>query len=162
MSWAQKRQCTREILAIRRKIVIAAAALSALPNGSLQKKSFHYLYDKIRDSEDIEAISKCSGFSELEIKEIKDHVFFDEHILYEGTGRFTPSLDMAIAWERLSDGKPEDRDILLLRHELLESKVEKEYNIGASEAHAIAKEKFDWETVLFDLFEEEGEPYDLL
>ena len=47
-------------------------------------------------------------------------------IRYSSRGKFEPDYDMAVAWKRLSQGKPEDRDILLPKHELLGSQVEKE------------------------------------
>ena len=34
--------------------------------------------------------------------------------------------------------------------ELLESKLEKEYNLTIAEAHRMAKEKYDWEKALSD------------
>lgn len=61
---------------------------------------------------------------------------------------------MAVAWKRLSEGNPEERDILLLRHELLESEYEKVYNLSTSEAHQKADAVYPW----YDkLIEELGE-----
>lgn len=68
---------------------------------------------------------------------------------------------MAVAWNRLVAGNPKERDILLLKHELLESQVEKKYNLTASEAHAMAKAKYNWEQKLFDDVGD-GEPDGLL
>ena len=120
------------------------------------------LYRQIAEADDIETIAKASGMSRNDIKAIKQHIFFDTHQLYDGEGKFAPDYDMAVAWQRLAAGKPEKRDILLLKHELLESQVEKEYHLSAAEAHAIASEKYDWAAELFDIFGEEGEPDDLL
>ena len=119
-------------------------------------------YDKIRLADDIPAIAKAAGMTEQEIGQVKDHVFFKQHQLTDGIGRFQPDYDMGVAWKRLSEGTPEKRDIVLLKHELLESECEVRYNISAQEAHAMAKLQYDWETELFKLFGEEGEPDDLL
>ena len=119
-------------------------------------------YDKIRNTDDIAAISKSSGMSEDDIRTIKNHVFFNEHQLYDGIGRLDPDYDMAVAWNRLTRGAPEERDILLLRHELLESQVEMWYNLTIADAHARATKKYDWAGHLKELLGEEGEPDGLL
>ncbi len=119
-------------------------------------------YEKIKQSDDVHKIAESSGFTEEEIRTIKEHVFFNTHILYDGIGYFAPDYNMAVAWKRLASGVPQPRDILLLRHELLESSVEKMYNLTASEAHTIAKKEFNWEDAVYDLFGDEGEPDGLL
>lgn len=73
-----------------------------------------------------------------------------------------PDYDMAVAWNRIYAGEPLERDILLLHHELLESTLEREYNLTLAEAHASAKKKYDWETKLGEELGMEGEPYGLL
>ena len=127
-----------------------------------REKEASVVYDKIRETDDIAQIAKASGMTAKEIVTIKKHIFFDEHDLYEGRGRFAPDYDMAVAWKRLAEGIPEARDILLLKHELLENQLEMMYNISASEAHAKASEKYDWAGALAELFGEEGEPDGLL
>lgn len=120
------------------------------------------VYETIRNQDDIAAVAKSSGFSKEDIETIKLHVFVNKHIMYDGDiERFVPSYDMAVAWNRLVAGNPEERDILLLKHELLESQVEKKYNLTASEAHAMAKAKYNWEQKLFDDVGD-GEPDGLL
>lgn len=128
----------------------------------IKEKQAVKAYDKIKGTNDVAAIAKASGMSGKDIETIKNHIFFDMHELYDGKGTFFPSYDMAVAWKRLTDGVPEERDLLLLQHELLESQLEKEYNLTASEAHARTKKKYNWEQVIFDLFGEEGEPDGLL
>lgn len=119
-------------------------------------------YERIRGQDDIAKIAKVSGMSEEDIRTIKNHVFFDQHQLYDGKGRFDPDYDMAVAWDRLAAGKPEERDILLLNHELLESQIEKGYNVSASEAHAEASKKNDWSGYILEHLGEGGEADDLL
>jgi hypothetical protein len=112
-------------------------------------------YSVICKTDDIEAVAKNSGMSVDDIRTIKNHVFYnDKHILYDGIGKFDADYNMAVAWKRLSEGNPEERDILLLRHELLESEYEKVYNLSASEAHQKADAVYPW----YDkLIEELGE-----
>lgn len=120
-------------------------------------------YDKIRNSNDILAVAKSSGMSVSEIETIKNHIFFNKHIKYDGTiERFDADYDMAVAWNRLVNGKPKERDLLLLNHELLESKIEMKYNITASEAHAKASELYAWNEKLLEELGEGGEKDGLL
>ena len=120
-------------------------------------------YEKIRKANDIKAISKSSGMTEREIQTIKNHIFFDSHIKYDGKiERFDVDYDMAVAWKRLTNGTPEKRDILLLKHELLESQLEKKYKLVASEAHAKANGSYPWDKVLLKELGEMGEADDLL
>lgn len=120
-------------------------------------------YEKIRETDDIKAISKSSGMSENDIEQIKNHVFYNKHKLYDGTvDKFDPDYDMAVAWKRLTEGIPEDRDILLLKHELLESQMEKEYNLTAAEAHKKATETYDWAGKIDEILGQGGEDNDLL
>ena len=119
-------------------------------------------YRKISRVNDTEVIARNSGFSVEDIVTIKRHVFFEKHKTYDGYKLLQPDYDMAVAWKRLREGCPEERDILLLRHELLESQIEKERNCSLSEAHAEAKKKFNWEEALLESVGEEGEPDGLL
>lgn len=120
-------------------------------------------YDKIKNNNDVELIAKSSGMTIEEIQTIKKHIFFDEHIKYDGTKSvFDADYDMAVAWKRLAEGIPENRDILLLQHELLENSVEKMYNLSAAEAHAIADEKYPWYDTLIKELGDGGEIDDLL
>lgn len=50
---------------------------------------------------------------------------------------------MAVAWNRIYNGNPLERGILLLHHELLESTLEKEYNLTIAEAHKLAQEIYN-------------------
>lgn len=119
-------------------------------------------YRKISRRNDIKTIADNSGFSEKDIKQIKRHIFYNKHKTYNGYEMLYPDYDMAVAWNRLYEGKQLERDILLLHHELLESTLEKEYNLTISEAHRQATKKYDWATVLDAELGEKGEPDGLL
>ena len=103
-------------------------------------------YEKVRlDNSDIEKISKNTGFSIKKINIIKNHVFYNKHIRFDGSiGLLDADYDMAVAWQRLINGDYEDRDILLLNHEYLESGLEKRYNLTNKDAHNITTKKYDW------------------
>lgn len=89
-------------------------------------------------------------------------MFYDKHKLYDSYGILSPDYDMAVAWKRMYEGNPKGRDILLLNHELLESRLEKKYNLSIEEAHKRASAVYDWEEKLFEDLGEKGEPYGLL
>ena len=120
-------------------------------------------YRKIsRDNSDVKKIARNTDFTEKEVQQIKRHICYNKHQKYDGYGMLTPDYDMAVAWKRLREGKPEERDILLLHHELLESTLEKEYNLTISEAHKRAKKQFDWEKELIKAVGEGGERFGIL
>ncbi|ELJ8249295.1 RHS repeat-associated core domain-containing protein [Salmonella enterica] len=84
------------------------------------------VYDLIRASEsDVADISRNTGIKEVNIQKVKDHLFYDEHLLdrYESygmpatTGRFDSDVGIANTWLRLIKGEHTELDIRLLRHE---------------------------------------------
>lgn len=119
-------------------------------------------YRKICKEYDADRIAKASGFSVEDIIDIKRHVFFEKHKLYSGYGYLYPDYDIAVAWNRLKSGNPEERDIILLKHERLEAYLEKKYGLTLSEAHAMAKAEYNWEKALLDACGEGGEADGLL
>ena len=120
-------------------------------------------YRKISRTNDIDLIAKNTGFTHNEIRQIKRHIFFDKHKKYDGEyGMLDPDYDMAVAWKRLQQGRPKERDILLLKHELFESQMEKRYNLTVAEAHAMATKKYDWQSRLESEVGTRGEPDGLL
>lgn len=119
-------------------------------------------YSRICKEYDADRISKSSGIPIKDVEQIKRHLFYEKHKLYEGYGYLAPDYDIAVAWKRLKEGCPEHRDIVLLKHERLESYYEKKYNLSISEAHKRAKKIFDWEKELLDVLGEGGEPDGLL
>jgi len=85
-------------------------------------------YRKIsKNTADVEAVASYTGFSKADIHKIKRHIFFEKHKKIDSYELLDPDYDIAVAWKRLSSGKFESRGITLLRHELLEANVEKEY-----------------------------------
>ena len=120
-----------------------------------QAKQF---YEEVRnDKSDIAKIAANTGFSEKRIQKIKEHIFINSHVLDDGNRRFDEDYDIAVAWKRLTEGKGMDRDILLLKHEYLESCLERKYNLTYREAHALADRKYAWDAEMEKLFEGWGE-----
>ena len=71
------------------------------------------------------------------------HIFYNKHQTYNGYKAIYPDYDMAVAWNRIYNGNSLERDILLLHHELLESTLEREYNLITAEAHKLAQEIYN-------------------
>lgn len=115
-------------------------------------------YNAMRSTnDDVRAIAKNVGWTEYSIARIKQHVFLNKHILDDGIRRFDADYNMAVAWQRLVNGEFLDRDILLLKHEYLESVVEKKYNLTYREAHDRTTLKHDWNGELIKEVGEYGE-----
>ena len=128
-----------------------ATALDA-PNSSSFKQtgggsysgSADKLYDAIRASDkDVSSISNNTGFKPANIQKVKDHVFYNEHLLDRyvdqgipaRVGRFDSTMEQAQAWNRLENGIHNDADITWLKHETAERWYELKYKSGYSEAH---------------------------
>ena len=122
-----------------------------------EEQSDKYYTEIRKRKDDIEKIAKNTGWSYESIHRIKNHVFIEKHIKDEGINFLDPDYDMSVAWQRLINGTFEERDILLLKHEYLESIVEKKYNITNREAHNIAEKKHDWRKEVIKVKGETGE-----
>lgn len=119
-------------------------------------------YENYSRVDDSEIIANNTGFSVKDIQTIRSHVFFEKHNLDVGYQRFAPDYDMAVAWRRLQNGNFLPRDITLLNHELLESQLEKMYNLSAREAHERTQETYNWVDQLMRETNGKGEEDDLL
>ena len=108
----------------------------------LDEKVVKY-YEQVRaDKTDIYKITINADMSKDDIIRIQNHIFFDGHIMYDGkVSRLQPDYDIAVAWERLKNGEQTIRDILLLKHELEETKIEGKMQMPLSVAHNKANEK---------------------
>ncbi|CDL86673.1 hypothetical protein XCR1_4300022 [Xenorhabdus cabanillasii JM26] len=103
-------------------------------------------YDKIRaDPTDIPTIATNTGWKESHIARIKDHVFFKEHQLRDGIGRFDADPEIVNSWERLKRGDHVKSDFDLLRHEYFESRFEGIFRTDYDTAHkAAVRSGRDW------------------
>lgn len=113
-----------------------------------QAKNF---YKKCCENDsDIEFITKNTDFTYDEIKSIKSHMMIEEHLFKDGSIRkFDPSIDQALAWQRLINGTDiRETDILLLNHELRELLYMKETGCAYETAHAYSELKYDWQSAI--------------
>ena len=98
-------------------------------------------YESIHaDKTDILKIVQNTGMSEWKIRRIKEHVFFNEHILDAGVKRFDADPEIADAWYRLTNEDHTQNDIDLLNHEYFESKFESFYRTDYGVAHKKTEE----------------------
>lgn len=101
-------------------------------------------------------IAKVGNISDTEGKQVFNHIFrnkhkFDDEIsgeIYEDY--FDPDYDMAQSFLRiLNRQKVLEHDIILIKHELLESNLMKENsNLTYKEAHKITNQQFNYENML--------------
>ena len=101
-------------------------------------------------------IAKVGNISDTEGKQVFNHIFrnkhkFDDEIsgeIYEDY--FDPDYDMAQSFLRiLNRQKVLERDIILIKHELLESNLMKENpDLTYKEAHKITNQQFNYENML--------------
>ena len=105
-------------------------------------------YEEIRNRKsqsDITRIAKNSGLTREQVKAIRDHVFIEVHDFADGMrARFDTDADIALAWQRLDNGKQTELDILLLKHELEELTLMKKYGYIYEKAHLLASKKYPW------------------
>lgn len=93
---------------------------------------------------DVSKIAKITGYSESDIKKVKDYVFIDVHDLGDGEPRrFDPSFAMSQSWQRLIDGHPEPHDMTLIQHEVMERQLV-ESGMSQEEAHIITTKKYNY------------------
>lgn len=101
---------------------ISAGALD--PNSQQAEEHAVRYYGLVRSMKtDCKRIAANTGFREKDIQRVKNHIFYEEHNFGDGDfGRFDESYEIARSWQRLIDGREiEERDIVLLNHEFLES-----------------------------------------
>ncbi|MGI6161970.1 MAG: hypothetical protein ACOYJD_08055 [Christensenellales bacterium] len=98
------------------------------------------MYDAIRKrTTDIEHIARNTPFTKKAIGEIKDHIFYNEHRFGDDSARrFDPDFEQTQAWDRLTQGKHTQLDIMLLKHEYAELMQMQLRGHTYGEAHDIA------------------------
>lgn len=94
---------------------------------------------------DCEKIANNVGFSVKDIEIVKEHMFIEKHKFRDGTfKRFDADYEQVQAWDRLFHGQHREIDILLLRHELEESKIMTERGLVYEDAHELANKRYNW------------------
>jgi hypothetical protein len=108
-------------------------------------------YDAIRaNPADVGRIAANTGYHARNIRKVKNHLFFAEHLLdrYVAHGvaayraRFDPDPAIAAAWLRLERGTFNRADLQLLRHEIAEAWYMRRHRSGYDAAHQAAQRRF--------------------
>lgn len=121
----------------------------------LQFKLAEKIYQSIRESDtDICDIAENVGFKVDNIKNVKDHVFYNEHDLDRygpdqmERKQFDPNLQQGLAWKRLETGTHTQDDVTWIKHECAERHHELKYSSAYNEAHERAQSRYEgypWE-----------------
>ncbi|MFC0275595.1 hypothetical protein ACFFH2_02615 [Enterococcus devriesei] len=108
------------------------------------------IYESARNRKsDIRRVAKHSGMRKSDIKKVYRHMFINEYDLLSGKKRFDPDIDMAESWQRLFLGKNvQKHDIIMLRHELMESKLMNKKGLSYRDAHKKVNETWNYENAL--------------
>ena len=97
---------------------------------------------------DCNRIAQNTGYRKKDVERIKNHVFYDQHEMEDGWSTFDPDYEMAQSWQRLIEGKNiEERDIILLHHEFLES-IYMADGLNYDEAHEKAQKIYSYAAAL--------------
>lgn len=106
-------------------------------------------YEEIRKRTagvDARKIAACTEFTEDQIEDIRQHMFLRLQPLDHGRTlkRFDADYDQAEAWQRLTEGRGTDTDVLMLHHEYLELTEMRLHGYNYDEAHEIANRQYNW------------------
>lgn len=127
-----------------------------------QAKNFYKARVQNGDS-DVKSIAKNTKFSYEDILAIKKHLMEENHLFADGSiHKFTPDIDIALAWQRLMKGNPQDIDILLLNHELRELRYIEKTGCDYETAHRYSNQKYDWEAAIVSFVETDNIDTNLL
>lgn len=145
--------------------IIESGAKGALtdrndPKGERREKHAETFYQAIRNGDKksfVKNVAKNSGMTEKSISKIYDHVFCNEHELYDGKKRFDPDYDMAESFRRLREGKNiQEHDIIMLKHERLEYELMNKTGRPYQEAHRLTESKYNYSKSLYDYKKKKG------
>ncbi|MHC6204553.1 hypothetical protein ACYULU_15340 [Breznakiellaceae bacterium SP9] len=131
----------------------STGASGAIPVSDQKRRNAHAtrFYEEVRKrTTDIQVIAKNTGWDVSSIEKIKNHIFFTEHDLgYAVPVRFDPDYDMAVSWQRLTEGTGiREEDYILLQHEYLELQFMEQEGLSYSEAHSKASEQYNYAAVI--------------
>ncbi len=116
------------------------------PYSDAANKHAERYYGLVRSmTTDVKKIAETTGYSEQEIQGIKNYIFIDEHDLGDqGVRQFDPDYMMGESWRRLIEGKPEQHDLTLIHHEILEKKLMQD-GMSQEKAHIKASAKYNYD-----------------
>jgi hypothetical protein len=128
--------------------IIKSGAVSGArnPYGSKAREHANRYYGLVRSmNTDVEKIATTTGHTIDEIQKIKNYVFYDKHDLGGIEAElFEPDYMMGESWRRLMAGIPEQHDLILIEHELMEiGLMEKGYS--QEKAHILTSKKYNYD-----------------
>ena len=127
------------------KIIVRNVSGARNPESNEAEEHAKRYYGLVRSMKtDVSKIAKTTGFTQKQIQEVKDYIFYDKHDLGNGEPeRFKPDFMMAQSWQRLIAGSPEKHDITLIRHEVMEKELIKQ-GMTQEEAHILTSKKYNY------------------
>ncbi len=133
-------------------IIKTGAYSGAKKTEGWQSRHAELMYEEIRHrTTDVKKISENTPFTEGAVSSIKNHMFEKEHKFEDGSHRrFDSDFDQAQAWDRLSQGKGTETDIVMLKHEYIELTQMELNGFTYEEAHSIANTYHNWAKKLLE------------
>ena len=129
----------------------ASGAISGALNSDSDEAKEHAkkYYEFLKNTKsDVSKISHNTGIKEETIQKIKNYLFIDSHDLLDGYHPFHPDYDIAVSWQRLTEGKDiKEMDLILLNHEMEEMKL-REAGYPQQFAHEMANKKFNYQKMV--------------
>lgn len=131
-------------------IINAGAVSGAKKTDGWEGRHAEQMYEEIRHrTTDVKKISESTNFKESAVEEIKQHMFFRQHKFANGAIKcFDSDFDQAQAWDRLTQGRGTETDIVMLKHEYVELIQMRLKDLCYEDAHAIANKKHNWGALL--------------
>ncbi len=128
--------------------IIKSGAVSGARNPYSEKAKEHAnkYYGLVRSMQtDVKKISEGTGFTERQIQDVKNFIFYEKHDLGGDTLElFEPDYMMGESWRRLISGKPEPHDITLINHEIMERELIRQ-GYSQEEAHILTSKKYNYD-----------------
>ena len=152
------KQYEKDFTSPENKAIIKAVSGARITNTESPAAEAHATryYGLVRSMKtDVVRIAKNTGYSEIDIQNVKNFIFYEKHDLGDPKPRcFDPSFAMAQSWQRLINGTPKPHDITMLNHELLERELmskgmsQRDAHIEASAKYNYTKESDDYYAAL--------------
>lgn len=106
-------------------------------------------YEEIRNrseySDAIRIAASVPKFTVDQVEDIRQHIFIRKQPRSGGYFRFDSDYDIALAWQRLTEGKDiRESDKILLMHEYEELTIMRNTGCTYEEAHDLANAKYNW------------------
>lgn len=135
---------------------VSSGAISKV-RGDIYKQEEEFaerFYNQLRNSNRDDVISKMAQSSGLDRKIVSTalkHILDNEYLLWNQEEltyklqRFHPNFDIAHSLQRLYLNTPNENDIIMLKHENLESYYMNEKKMGYDEAHELTNETYNYQ-----------------